>query len=96
MEHLRIFMAELVSYVGGHVAACTQWRVGRSTLFGWLTGKHPPSLDALQRVIASVPPDTRDSIYMAIEADAGAADRKHKTALKRKAARKRKAPQGGK
>lgn len=78
MEHLRIFMAELVSSVGGPAAACTRWGVGRSTLFGWLTGKHPPSLDALQRVIASVPPDARDSIYMAIEADAGAAARQRK------------------
>jgi len=72
MEHLRIFMARLVSSVGGPAAACTRWGVGRSTLFGWLKGKHPPSLPALQRVLVTIPATDRYALFMAIEADAWA------------------------
>lgn len=75
MEHLRIVLAQLVSALGGPAAACARWAVGRSTLFGWLKGRHPPSLPALQRILVTLPMGDRYRIFQAIDADAEAAAR---------------------
>jgi hypothetical protein len=75
MDHLRVVLAGLVSALGGPAAACGRWGVGRSTLFGWLKGKHPPSLLALHRILVTLPVTDRYRVYMAIEADAEAAAR---------------------
>ncbi len=78
MQRLSIQLMAAVDLMGGAAAAAKAWGVNKTTVLRWMKASHPPSLDALQRVIASVPPDMRDSIYMAIEADAGAAARARK------------------